>query len=73
MAVIELEFLAFVGLVQIIDVLATLALTTEFLARNGGDARARVHNQCLWLAVRPKVHRDIVVHKVGRIAIEGCC
>ena len=72
MAVIQPEIRAHPTFVQTVDVMATFALLTELLAGDGSNARARVHDQGLRLAVRPEIHGDVVVHEIGGVAIEPC-
>ena len=52
--------------------LAALICLAEVFAGNGSHAGASVHNQRLRLLMCAKVDSNIVVHEIGRIAIEWC-
>ena len=52
--------------------LSALISLAEVLARDGRHAGASVHYQSLRLLVRAKVNCNVIVHEIGRIAIEWC-
>ena len=49
---------------------ALASIVAKFLAWDSSDAGTSVNDEGLWLSVRAKVHRDVVVHEVGRVAIQ---
>ena len=52
--------------------LSALVCLAEVFAWDSSNARASVHDQSLRLLVRTKVDSNIVVHEIGRVAIEWC-
>ncbi len=55
------------------DVLAALApIVAELLAWDGCYGGTCVYYQGLRLPVRAEIHGDVVVHEVGRVAVQGC-
>ena len=52
--------------------LSALVCLAEVLARDGRHAGASVHYQSLRLLVRAEVNLNVIVHEIGRIAIEWC-
>ena len=48
----------------------TSILATELLAWNGCNARSGIDNKSLRLALGAKIYGDVIVHEIGRIAVE---
>lgn len=50
--------------------LAALAARAELFAGDGRHTRPSIDDECLGLAVCPEIHRDVIVHEVGRVTVE---
>ena len=70
--IVKLKVLGFSAGIQAVDMLATLArwFTTEFCAGDGRNRRTCIDYEGLRLPVSAKVHRDVIVHEIGRVAIQ---
>ena len=70
-AVVKLEIFRFGTRVQTVYVLAAFPRLAKLSAGDRRDRGARVRDQSLRLPVRPKIHHNVIVHKIGRIPVKG--